>query len=77
MVNGVVLMWIPDDNAACRKWNEISDKLSKQGAMKNMSAIPCSKLLLSVSHEIYSILEKAMYKSVDRNKPAIFLAPDI
>ena len=28
-------------------WNEMSDKLAKQGAMKSMSAITCTKLLLS------------------------------
>ena len=38
-------------------WNEVSDKLAKQGAMKNMSKTSYSNLLLS-SHEIISILEK-------------------
>ena len=52
----------------------MSDKLAKQGAMKNISAIACTKLLLS-HHGIYSILENAMYKGVDRNKPAIFYFP--
>ena len=38
-------------------WNEVSDKLAKQGAMKNMSETSYNNLLLS-SHEIISILEK-------------------
>ena len=38
-------------------WNEISDKLAKQGTMKNMSEISYNNLLLS-SHEIASILEE-------------------
>ena len=42
-------------------WNEISDKLAKQGAMKNMSEISSSNLLLS-SHEINSLLKKSVYK---------------
>ena len=39
-----------------KKKNEISDKLAKQGAMKNMSETSYSNLLLS-SHEIISVLE--------------------
>ena len=39
-------------------WNKISDKLGKQGAMKNMSEI-YNNLLLS-SHEITSVLEKTV-----------------
>ena len=48
-------------------WNEISDKLAKQGAMKNMSEIPSSNLLLS-SHEINSLLKK---KQFEKSKSAI------
>ena len=46
-------------------WNEVSDKLAKQGAMKKMSETSYSKLLLS-SHEIISILEKNAYKQIVR-----------
>ena len=42
--------------------------------MKNMSAISCTKLLLS-HHDIYSILKKAMRKDLDKNKPAILSFP--
>ena len=45
-------------------WNEISDKLPKQGAMKNMSEIPSSNLLLS-SHEINSLLKKTVCKQIE------------
>ena len=69
---GVEFCWVPSHCGLY--WNEISDKLAKQGAMKNMSAISCTKLLLS-HHEIYSILEKAMYKDLDKNKPAILSCP--
>ena len=47
-------------------WNEISDKLAKQGAMKNMSEISYSNLLL-LSHEIASIIEKAVYKNKNKS----------
>ena len=43
--------------------------------MKNMSAISFNNLLLSCSHESYSILEKAMYKDLDKNRPAILSCP--
>ena len=42
-----------------------------------MSAIPCNNLLLSELinyHEIYSILEKAMYKDFDKKNSDTFLA---
>ena len=48
-------------------WNEISDKLAKQGAMKNMSETLFSNLLLS-SHEIISILEKNVYKQTEKKE---------
>ena len=41
-------------------WNEISDKLAEQGAVKNMSEISSNNLLLS-SHEINSLLKKTVY----------------
>ena len=51
-------------------WNEVSDKLAKQGAMKNMSETSYSNLLLS-SHDIISILEKNVYKQIEKSKFAI------
>ena len=51
-------------------WSEISDKLAKQGAMKNMSEISYNNILLS-SQEITSILEKAVYKQTEQSKFAI------
>ena len=42
-------------------WNEISDKLAKQGAMKNMFEISDNNLLL-LSHVITSILEKTFVR---------------
>ena len=42
-------------------WNEVSDKLAKQDAMKDMSETSYSNLLLS-SHEIISVLDKNVYK---------------
>ena len=46
-------------------WNEISDKLAKQGAMKNISEISCSNLQLSY-HEIASELEKSVYQELQK-----------
>ena len=46
-------------------WNEVSDKLAKQGAMKNMSETSYGNLLLS-SREITSILEKNVYKQIEK-----------
>ena len=51
-------------------WNDISDKLAKQGAMKNMSEISYNNLLLS-SHETASVLEKTDYKELEKSKSAI------
>ena len=42
-------------------WNEVSDKLAKQGAIKDMSETSYSNLLLS-SHDIISVLDKNVYK---------------
>ena len=47
-------------------WNEISDKLAKQGAMKNTS----NNLLFS-SHEVNSLIKKAVYKQIEKSKSAI------
>ena len=51
-------------------WNEMSEKLAKQGPIKNMSEISYNNLLLS-SHEIASILEKTVYKELEKFKSAI------
>ena len=51
-------------------WNEISDKLAKQGAMKNISEVSSNNLLLS-SHEINSLLKKTVYKQIEKSKFAI------
>ena len=51
---GIEFCWVPSH---CRLyWNEKSDKLAKQGAMKNLSEISSNNLLLS-SHEINSLLK--------------------
>ena len=60
---GIELCWVPSHCGLY--WNEISDKLAKQGAMKNMSEISYYNLLLS-SHEITSILEKTVYKEIEK-----------
>ena len=46
-------------------WNEISEKLAKQGPIKNMSEISYSNILLS-SHQTASILEKTVYKKLEK-----------
>ena len=48
-------------------WNEISDKLAKQGAMSEVSS---NNLLLS-SHEINSLLKKTVYKQTEKSRSAI------
>ena len=57
MYRGIEFCWVLSHSILY--WNEISDKLAKQGAMKNMSEISYNNLLLS-SHEITSILEKTV-----------------
>ena len=57
MYRGIEFCWVLSHCSLY--WNEISDKLAKQGAMKNMSEISYNNLLLS-SHEITSILEKTV-----------------
>ena len=52
---GIEFCWVPSHWGLY--WDEISDKLAKQDAMKNMSETSYRNLLLS-SHEIISILEK-------------------
>ena len=61
---GVELCWVLSHCGLY--WNEISDKLAKQGAMKNMSEISSNNLLLS-SHEINSLLKKTVYKQIENN----------
>jgi len=56
---GTEFCWVPTHCGLY--WNEISDKLAKQGAMKNMYETSYNNLLL-LSHEIISILEKNVYK---------------
>ena len=65
---GTEFCWVPSHCGLY--WNEVSDKLAKQGAMKNMSETSYRNLLLS-SHEIISLLEKNMYKQTERSKFAI------
>ena len=62
---GIEFCWVPSHCGLY--WNEISDKLAKQGAMKNMSEISSNNLLLS-SHEITSVLEKTVYKQIEEKK---------
>ena len=65
---GIEFCWVPSHCG--RYWNEISDKLAKQSAMKNMSEISSNNLLLS-SHEINSLLKKTVYKQIEKCKSAI------
>ena len=60
---GTEFCWVP--SLCGLYWNEISDKLAKQGAMKHMSETSYSNLLLS-SHEITSVLEKNVYKQTEK-----------
>ena len=52
---GIEFCWVPSHCGLY--WNEISDKLAKQGAMKNMSVISSNNLLLS-SHELIHYLRR-------------------
>ena len=65
---GIEFCWVPSHCGLY--WNEISDKLAKQGAMKNMSEVSSNNLLLS-SHEINSLLKKTVNKPIEKNKFAI------
>ena len=62
---GIYFCWVPSHCGLF--WTEISDKLAKQGAMKNMSEISSNNLLLS-SHEINSLLKKTVYKQFEGKK---------
>ena len=65
---GIEFCWVPSHCGLY--WNEISDKLVKQGAMKNISETSSNNLLLS-SHEINSLLKKTVYKQTEKSKFAI------
>jgi len=65
---GTEFCWVPSHCGLY--WNEISDKLAKQGALKNMSELSYNILLLS-SHEIALILEKTVYKELENSKSAL------
>ena len=60
---GIEFCWVPSHCGLY--WNEISDKLAKQGAMKNMPEKSFNNLLLS-SHEINSLLEKTVCKQIEK-----------
>ena len=60
---GIEFCWVPSHCGLY--WNEVSDKLAKQGAMENMSETSYGNLLLS-SREIISILEKNVYKQIEK-----------
>ena len=62
---GIEFYWEPSHCGLY--WNEISDKLAKQGAIKNMSEISSNNLLLS-SHEINSLLKKTVYKQIEKKE---------
>ena len=59
---GIEFYWVPSHCGLY--WNEISDKLAKQGAMKNMSEISSNNILSS--HEINSLLKKTVYKQIEK-----------
>ena len=67
MGGGIEFCWVPSHCGLY--WNEISDKLAKQGAMKNMSGISYSNVQLSY-HETASILEKTVYQELQKSKSA-------
>ena len=59
---GIEFCWVPSHSGLY--WNEISDKLAQQGTM-SISETSYSNLLVS-SHEIISILEKNVYKQIEK-----------
>ena len=61
---GIEFCWVPSHCGLY--WNEL-DKLAKQVAMKNMSEISSSNLLVS-SHEINSLLKKTVYKQIEKKE---------
>ena len=65
---GIEFCWVPSHCGLY--WTETSDKLAKQGAMKNIAEISYNNLQLSY-YEIVSILEKTVYQELQKGKPAI------
>ena len=65
---GIELCWVPSHCGLY--WNEISDKLAKQGAMKNTSEISYNNLQLSY-HEIASVLVKTVYQELQKSTSVI------
>ena len=61
---GIEFCWVPSHCALY--WNEISHKLVKLGAMKNIL-----KYTILQSHDSSSILQKTVYKELEKSKPAI------
>ena len=68
---GIEFCWIPSH--CDLYWNKMSDKLAKQGALKNMSEISYNNLQLSY-HEIATILS---IKNFQKSKSAIPSCSDI
>ena len=62
-VIGIEFCWVPSHCGLY--WNEILNKLAKQGAIKTISEILFNNLLLS-SREIASVLEKTVYKEHEK-----------
>ena len=60
---GIEFCWVPSH--CDLYWNEISDKLAKQGALQNVSETSYNNLSLSFP-EIASILEKTVYKELEK-----------
>ena len=65
---GIEFCWVPSH--CDLYWNEIPDKLATQGALQNMSETSYNNLPLS-SPEIASVLEKTVYKELEKSKSAI------
>ena len=70
---GTEFCWVPSHCGLY--WNEVSNKLAKQGAMENMSEQSYNNLLLS-SHETASMFEKTMYEEVEKINLRYLLVQD-
>ena len=66
--------WVPSHCGLY--WNEISDKLAKQGTMKNMSEISSNNLLLS-SHEVNYYLRRLYTNKLKKVNLRYLLVLDI
>ena len=62
---GIEFCWVP--SRCGLEWNEVSDNLAKQGAMKIMSETSYSIQQLS-SQKIISILEKNANKQIEKRE---------